>query len=118
MLIGDVASIVLTPKPSAMNPQRVLALALLAGLFCEDACSDFPGPATATDPVCGRGVVQADAVAVREYRGQTYYFDSQACASSFDARPEDYRRRSQAEPEAIPSNQGPWERSLKVKDRD
>jgi YHS domain-containing protein len=98
--------------------QRILALALLAALSCEDAGSNFPGPGTAFDPVCGRGVVEADAVAVREYRGQTYYFDTQACASSFDLRPEDYLRRSKADPQAIQSNLGPWERSLNSRDRD
>ena len=101
-----------------MNPQRLLSLGLLAGLCCEAACSNLPGLPTSIDPVCGRGVVEVDAVAVREYRGRTYYFDSQACAFSFDAHPEDYRRRAQAESEAVQSNKGPWERSLEVRDRD
>jgi YHS domain-containing protein len=38
--------------------------------------------------------VEEDAAATREFHGETFYFDTQACAYSFDARPEEYRRRA------------------------
>lgn len=43
-----------------------------------------------TDPVCGMTVDPATAAASAEYEGRTYYFCSQACATSFKADPAKY----------------------------
>ncbi len=66
-------------------------LALLAVLGCGPR---LPGLATAVDPVCGREIPQVDAPAVRRYHDDTFYFDSQACALTFDGAPQEYSRRA------------------------
>jgi len=99
---------------------RPLVLSILAGLSWEVGCSSLPGLPTSVDPVCGRRVVEVDAPATREYRGETYYFDTEACAFSFDARPEEYRRRAKEErpdPSLWKSDQGAA-RSFEVRDRE
>lgn len=98
---------------------RLLVLSLLAGLSWEIGCSSLPGLPTSVDPVCGRRVVEVDAV-TREYRGETFYFDTEACAYSFDARPEEYRRRARTErPDpSLWKPDEPGERSAEVRDRE
>lgn len=46
--------------------------------------------ATATDPVCGMKVEEADAPAKSDHEGQTYFFCSTDCKEEFDANPGDY----------------------------
>jgi len=59
-----------------------------------------------------------DAPAVREHRGKTFYFDSEACAYRFDASPEEYRRRVEADrDEATWEDDGPGARSAVDRDR-
>ncbi len=43
-----------------------------------------------TDPVCGMQVEEQDAAGQDEYRGKTYYFDSEDCMSRFHQDPEKY----------------------------
>jgi Cu+-exporting ATPase len=43
-----------------------------------------------TDPVCGMKVTPDTAAGKSEYQGQTYYFCSTGCKSSFDREPEKY----------------------------
>lgn len=42
------------------------------------------------DPVCGMNVDPKTAAGKSEYKGQTYYFCSQGCKTSFDKAPEKY----------------------------
>ena len=42
------------------------------------------------DPVCGMTIDAESAKARREVAGQTYYFCSSACATTFDASPDKY----------------------------
>lgn len=49
------------------------------------------------DPVCRMEIHPDDAVATREYQGQTYYFCAEGCPVQFDQQPEQYtgsRRQS------------------------
>jgi YHS domain-containing protein/uncharacterized membrane protein YraQ (UPF0718 family) len=75
--------------------------------FCSDRCHDrfvanperfasgatayepmtLEGPDEATDPVCGMTIRKADAAAVREREGQSYWFCSTGCAEAFDKDP-------------------------------
>jgi YHS domain-containing protein len=98
----------------------LLVLAFLAGLSWDGGCAGVPGLETAVDPVCGRRVIQVDAPAVREYQGEKFYFDSAACAYSFDARPEEYRRRAHTDPNDVSSQEDalPGARSTETRDRD
>jgi YHS domain-containing protein len=43
--------------------------------------------ATAVDPVCGRELRRADAVAAVDYHGTVYFFCSEACHQQFVADP-------------------------------
>jgi YHS domain-containing protein len=43
-----------------------------------------------TDPVCGKEIKKADAVAAADYRGTIYYFCSPACKARFAAAPEQF----------------------------
>jgi uncharacterized protein len=52
-----------------------------------------------TDPVCGMRVDRSKALTA-SYGGQTYYFCSEACRSSFEADPERYAGKSHAPVEA------------------
>ena len=44
----------------------------------------------AKDPICGMMVDPKTAPAKSEYKGQTYYFCSPGCKTSFDKDPEKY----------------------------
>jgi YHS domain-containing protein len=46
--------------------------------------------ATATDPVCGRELKRADAVAAIDYHGTVYFFCSNECRERFEERPDAY----------------------------
>jgi len=98
---------------------RLLVLSLPAGLIWGVGCSSLPGLPTSVDPVCGRRYARVDAPATREYRGETFYFDTEACAYSFDARPEEYRRHARAErPDpGLWEADGPGARASEVRDR-
>jgi P-type Cu+ transporter len=50
---------------------------------------------TAIDPVCGMSVETNDA-AQSDYRGQTYYFCSDDCKTTFDRNPEQFIRQAAA----------------------
>ena len=45
---------------------------------------------TVHDPVCHMDIDPATAAGTSEYKGQTYYFCSPGCKSSFDKDPEKY----------------------------
>ncbi len=45
---------------------------------------------TYKDPVCAMDVTPETAAGTSEYNGQTYYFCSPGCKSSFDKDPEKY----------------------------
>jgi YHS domain-containing protein len=45
------------------------------------------------DPVCGMNVDERKATATAAYRGQTYYFCSQSCKTTFERAPEKYAAR-------------------------
>ena len=45
---------------------------------------------TATDPVCGMTINDADAVATSVHDGTTFYFCSEHCKQQFDASPATY----------------------------
>ncbi|MDQ5845920.1 MAG: YHS domain-containing protein [Acidobacteriota bacterium] len=42
------------------------------------------------DPVCGMTVEEKDAAGLSEYKGTTYYFESEDCISRFNEHPEQY----------------------------
>lgn len=44
----------------------------------------------AIDPVCGMQVDEATATITSSYKGQTYYFCSPTCRTSFNGNPEQY----------------------------
>ena len=46
------------------------------------------------DVVCGKGVRPEEAIASREYGGETLYFCCVGCAEAFDANPEAYLRQA------------------------
>jgi Cu+-exporting ATPase len=46
----------------------------------------------ATDPVCGMQVDEKNPGATSQYKGQTIYFCSSGCKSSFDKDPEKYMK--------------------------
>lgn len=48
----------------------------------------------AKDPVCGMTVEEAKAAAKSTYNGQTYYFCSPGCKTSFDREPEKFLKGS------------------------
>lgn len=50
----------------------------------------------AKDPVCGMTVEEAKAAAKSTYKGQTYYFCSPGCKTSFDKEPEKFLKSSPA----------------------
>jgi YHS domain-containing protein len=96
---------------------RLVAQALLAGLFWETACEPrLPELPTAVDPVCERRITEVDAAAVRLYRGATFYFDTEKCARTFDGDPEGYRRRVETD-RADWGDEGAQRRSSEVRDR-
>ena len=49
-----------------------------------------PGTTRVLDVVCGMRIDPADAVAISEYSGRTYYFCAAACKQRFDAEPGRY----------------------------
>ena len=53
---------------------------------------------TFTDPVCGMQVTADSAAAKSNYKGQTYYFCSQADKEAFDRNPEKFVSRPAKEP--------------------
>jgi Cu+-exporting ATPase len=44
----------------------------------------------AKDPVCGMDVDEKNTAGKSEYKGQTYYFCSLGCKTSFDNEPQKY----------------------------
>ena len=64
------------------------------------------------DPVCGMTIDSESATAVKQVKGQTYYFCSAACATEFDANPERYARQasdaSRAEAEELEKHEPPY----------
>jgi len=50
--------------------------------------------ATHTDPVCGMEVDEQSAGGRSEYDGETYYFCSPGCKTTFDENPEQYANES------------------------
>jgi Cu+-exporting ATPase len=42
------------------------------------------------DPVCGMNVDPAKAAGTSDYEGRTYYFCSNGCKATFDARPKEF----------------------------
>lgn len=46
--------------------------------------------ATAVDPVCGRELKRADAVAAIDHHGTVYFFCSNECRDRFEAQPDAY----------------------------
>ncbi|NHJ14900.1 MAG: heavy metal translocating P-type ATPase [Candidatus Thorarchaeota archaeon] len=54
-------------------------------------------PAVAIDPICKMDVDTATATLVSEYDGKKYYFCSQYCKDSFDAKPETYKGQDKRE---------------------
>ncbi len=55
----------------------------------EEPTMDMPTTAV-TDPVCGMSIDPDTAAATRQYQGQTYFFCSNGCATSFDKDPARY----------------------------
>ena len=49
------------------------------------------------DPVCGMSVEEKDAAGLSEYKGTTYYFESEDCISRFNLHPEQYANKSDKE---------------------
>lgn len=49
------------------------------------------------DPVCGMRVEEQDAAGLSEYKGRTYYFDSEECMKRFNQHPERYAEKSDSE---------------------
>lgn len=43
-----------------------------------------------TDPVCLMEINKDEVKFVSEYRGQTYYFDSERCKQEFDDSPDEF----------------------------
>ncbi|HVE42907.1 MAG TPA: hypothetical protein VNM14_23705 [Planctomycetota bacterium] len=86
-------------------------LTLLAVVGCGPR---LPGLPTGVDPVCGREIPQVDAAAVRHYGDDTFYFDSQACALTFDGAPQEYSRHAAT---ARPGTDDAWEMSPRRRDR-
>lgn len=46
------------------------------------------------DPVCGMQVEEENAAGLSEYKGRTYYFDSEECLKRFNQHPEQYAEKS------------------------
>jgi YHS domain-containing protein len=49
----------------------------------------------AKDPVCGMEVDEKKAAGKSEYQGQTYYFCSMGCKTTFDKEPQKYAGKAQ-----------------------
>lgn len=47
------------------------------------------------DPVCKMQVEERDAAGLSEYKGTTYYFDSEECLRKFNEHPEQYADKSE-----------------------
>jgi len=47
----------------------------------------------AKDPVCGMDVDEENATIKSEYKGETYYFCSEGCKTSFDKELEKYLKK-------------------------
>ncbi len=45
------------------------------------------------DPVCGMSVEEKDAAGLAEYKGTTYYFESEDCITKFNEHPEQYANK-------------------------
>ncbi len=52
--------------------------------------------ASHTDPVCGMKIDENDAAGKDEYKGKTYYFDTEDCMSRFHQNPEKYVDKEEA----------------------
>lgn len=50
----------------------------------------------AKDVVCGMNVEEKTAKSKTEYKGETYYFCSEACKKTFDKNPATYAARARA----------------------
>lgn len=61
------------------------ALVLISGCTLNDRYDE-----SARDPVCGRSLEKKSAPETRTYLRKAYYFDSDACARSFDEHPARY----------------------------
>jgi YHS domain-containing protein len=53
-------------------------------------CDSVTDEGSAIDPVCGMSVEKSSSSLTAEYRGETYYFCSPGCRSSFVANPGAY----------------------------
>lgn len=53
-------------------------------------CDPVTDEGSAIDPVCGMSVEKSSGTLTAEYRGETYYFCSPGCRSSFVANPAAY----------------------------
>lgn len=47
------------------------------------------------DPVCGMSVEEQDAAGFSEYKGTTYYFESEDCINKFNEHPEQYADKTE-----------------------
>lgn len=54
----------------------------------------------AKDAVCGMDVEEAKAAGKSEYKGDTYYFCSNGCKTSFDKEPEKYAGKQHSHEES------------------
>lgn len=72
------------------GPERLLKAEGGAKAMPRHEHGDRAGTGSAVDPVCGMTVDRANAPATREHDGKTYYFCMAGCATTFEARPDEF----------------------------
>jgi YHS domain-containing protein len=46
------------------------------------------------DPVCGMDINESQAKAKSDYKGQTYFFCSEHCKTTFESSPQQYAKKT------------------------
>ena len=85
------------PRRSGARALHVPAIRLGDGGLVATGQQAEPQTAKLMDPVCGLRVDPATAAGSSEYAGRTYYFHSAACKAEFDAQPERFAARGNAD---------------------
>jgi len=85
-------------EPARVTPQVQVGAGTQTATKKEATMTSQQTPQTVTDPVCGMDITPGEAAATREHDGQTYFFCSAHCATSFDADPARYTNTSSSRP--------------------
>lgn len=65
------------------------------------------GNTVAIDPVCGMELAPGSSPATRQHAGQTFYFCSSECVSTFEAEPHRYTHKEAAASVGVPTATDP-----------